>query len=94
MPLGSYPTLSDYFNVGITALNSNKLKFLTLSLSYHLIPNLIAMSVQKVALITASSAGLGAQIARAFAPDFRVVSPPTISFPIPLSLCAMFYTRH
>lgn len=31
------------------------------------------MSVQKVALITASSAGLGAQIARVFAPDFRVV---------------------
>ncbi|KAF2848285.1 NAD(P)-binding protein [Plenodomus tracheiphilus IPT5] len=31
------------------------------------------MSVPKVALITASSAGLGAQIARAFAPDFRVV---------------------
>ncbi|KAF2661826.1 oxidoreductase ucpA [Lophiostoma macrostomum CBS 122681] len=31
------------------------------------------MSVQKVALITASSAGLGAQIARVFAPDFRIV---------------------
>ncbi|KAH7119138.1 oxidoreductase ucpA [Dendryphion nanum] len=31
------------------------------------------MSVQKVALITASSAGLGAQIARVFAPDHRVV---------------------
>ncbi|ORY16046.1 oxidoreductase ucpA [Clohesyomyces aquaticus] len=31
------------------------------------------MSVQKVALITASSAGLGAQIARVFAPDYRVV---------------------
>ncbi|KAF2195347.1 oxidoreductase ucpA [Zopfia rhizophila CBS 207.26] len=31
------------------------------------------MSVQKVALITAGSAGLGAQIARVFAPDFRVV---------------------
>ncbi|KAL6707865.1 hypothetical protein ACN47E_003765 [Coniothyrium glycines] len=31
------------------------------------------MSATKVALITASSAGLGAQIARAFAPDFRVV---------------------
>ncbi|KAF2711433.1 oxidoreductase ucpA [Pleomassaria siparia CBS 279.74] len=31
------------------------------------------MSAQKVALITASSAGLGAQIARVFAPDFRVV---------------------
>ncbi|KAF2007815.1 oxidoreductase ucpA [Amniculicola lignicola CBS 123094] len=31
------------------------------------------MPVQKVALITASSAGLGAQIARVFAPDFRLV---------------------
>ncbi|KAF2477869.1 oxidoreductase ucpA [Lindgomyces ingoldianus] len=31
------------------------------------------MPAQKVALITASSAGLGAQIARVFAPDFRVV---------------------
>ncbi|KAF2198487.1 oxidoreductase ucpA [Delitschia confertaspora ATCC 74209] len=31
------------------------------------------MSVQKVVLITAGSAGLGAQIARVFAPDFRVV---------------------
>ncbi|KAF1979941.1 oxidoreductase ucpA [Bimuria novae-zelandiae CBS 107.79] len=31
------------------------------------------MSVQKVALITASSAGLGAQVARVLAPDFRVV---------------------
>jgi hypothetical protein len=39
------------------------------------------MPVQKVALITASSAGLGAQIARAFAPDFRVVSPPTMKLP-------------
>lgn len=32
------------------------------------------MAATKVALITASSAGLGAQIARVFAPDFRVVS--------------------
>lgn len=32
------------------------------------------MSAQKVVLITASSAGLGAQIARVFAADFRVVS--------------------
>ncbi|KAL1593961.1 hypothetical protein SLS60_010695 [Paraconiothyrium brasiliense] len=31
------------------------------------------MSVQKVALITASSAGLGAQVARVLAPDFRIV---------------------
>jgi len=31
------------------------------------------MSIQKVALITASSAGLGAQVARALAPDFRIV---------------------
>jgi hypothetical protein len=31
------------------------------------------MATTKVALITASSAGLGAQIARSFAPDFRVV---------------------
>lgn len=31
------------------------------------------MAAVKVALITASSAGLGAQIARVFAPDFRVV---------------------
>ncbi|CAI6334626.1 unnamed protein product [Periconia digitata] len=31
------------------------------------------MSVQKVALITASSAGVGAQVARVLAPDFRVV---------------------
>ncbi|KAF2147400.1 uncharacterized protein K452DRAFT_217908 [Aplosporella prunicola CBS 121167] len=31
------------------------------------------MSAQKVVLITAGSAGLGAQIARTFAPDFRIV---------------------
>jgi NAD(P)-dependent dehydrogenase (short-subunit alcohol dehydrogenase family) len=31
-------------------------------------------AVQKVALITAGTAGLGAQVARALAPDFRVVS--------------------
>ncbi|KKY28337.1 putative oxidoreductase ucpa [Diplodia seriata] len=31
------------------------------------------MAAQKVVLITAGSAGLGAQIARVFAPDFRVV---------------------
>ncbi|KAF2808044.1 oxidoreductase ucpA [Mytilinidion resinicola] len=31
------------------------------------------MSVQKVVLITAGSAGLGAEIARVFAPDFRVI---------------------
>jgi NAD(P)-dependent dehydrogenase (short-subunit alcohol dehydrogenase family) len=31
------------------------------------------MTATKVALITASSAGLGAQIARVFAADFRVV---------------------
>ena len=31
-------------------------------------------SVHKVALITAGTAGLGAQIARALAPDFRLVS--------------------
>lgn len=31
------------------------------------------MSASKVVLITASSAGVGAQVARAFAPDFRVV---------------------
>jgi hypothetical protein len=36
-----------------------------------------SMSVQKVALITAGSAGLGAQIARVFAPDFRVVCDPS-----------------
>lgn len=29
---------------------------------------------ERVALVTAGSAGLGAQIARALAPDFRVVS--------------------
>lgn len=34
------------------------------------------MAATKVALITASSAGLGAQIARVFAPDFRVVRRP------------------
>jgi NAD(P)-dependent dehydrogenase (short-subunit alcohol dehydrogenase family) len=31
-------------------------------------------AIQKVALITAGTAGLGAQVARALAPDFRVVS--------------------
>lgn len=31
-------------------------------------------AVQKVALITAGTAGLGAQVARVLAPDFRVVS--------------------
>jgi hypothetical protein len=30
-------------------------------------------AIQKVALITAGSAGLGAQIARVLAPDFRLV---------------------
>jgi len=30
-------------------------------------------ATQRVALITAGSAGLGAQIARVLAPDFRVV---------------------
>jgi hypothetical protein len=34
----------------------------------------VEMATTKVALITASSAGLGAQIARVFAPDYRVVS--------------------
>jgi NAD(P)-dependent dehydrogenase (short-subunit alcohol dehydrogenase family) len=34
------------------------------------------MAAQKVALITAGTAGLGAQIARVLAPDFRLVSPP------------------
>jgi NAD(P)-dependent dehydrogenase (short-subunit alcohol dehydrogenase family) len=29
---------------------------------------------EKVALVTAGSAGLGAQIVRALAPDFRIVS--------------------
>lgn len=32
------------------------------------------VAVQKVALITAGTAGLGAQVARVLAPDFRVVS--------------------
>ena len=31
-------------------------------------------AIQKVALITAGTAGLGAQVARVLAPDFRVVS--------------------
>ena len=31
------------------------------------------MAAQKVALITAGTAGLGAQVARTLAPDFRVV---------------------
>ncbi len=31
------------------------------------------MAAQRVALITAGSAGLGAQVARALAPDYRVV---------------------
>ena len=39
------------------------------------------MATTKVALITASSAGLGAQIARVFAPDFRVVSCPPVQLP-------------
>ena len=34
----------------------------------------------KTALITASSAGLGAQIARAFVPDFHVVRHCHVSF--------------
>lgn len=44
------------------------------------------MTTQKVALITAGSAGLGAQIARVFAPDFRVVS--TLYILGPSSRCA------
>jgi NAD(P)-dependent dehydrogenase (short-subunit alcohol dehydrogenase family) len=44
------------------------------------------MSVQKVALITASSAGLGAQVARALAPDFRIVS--SVHLGIPLQILA------
>lgn len=39
------------------------------------------MATQKVALITAGTAGLGAQIARTFAPDFRVVRPSFIHIP-------------
>lgn len=35
-------------------------------------------AAQKVALITAGTAGLGAQIARALAPDFRLVSEPRL----------------
>jgi NAD(P)-dependent dehydrogenase (short-subunit alcohol dehydrogenase family) len=31
------------------------------------------MAFQRVALITAGTAGLGAQVARVLAPDFRVV---------------------
>jgi NAD(P)-dependent dehydrogenase (short-subunit alcohol dehydrogenase family) len=37
------------------------------------------MMSQKVVLITAGSAGLGAQIARVFAPDYQVVSKPVPS---------------
>lgn len=33
------------------------------------------MATQKVALITAGTAGLGAQVARMLAPDFRIVHP-------------------
>jgi len=40
-------------------------------------------AVQKVALITAGTAGLGAQVARALAPDFRVVSKITTCQKIP-----------
>lgn len=36
-------------------------------------------AIQKVALITAGTAGLGAQIARVLAPDFRVVRKGTIT---------------
>jgi len=35
--------------------------------------------IQKVALITAGSAGLGAQIARVLAPDFRLVCQTSLS---------------
>jgi NAD(P)-dependent dehydrogenase (short-subunit alcohol dehydrogenase family) len=42
------------------------------------------MAATKVALITASSAGLGAQIARVFAPDFRVVSYLNLTYPAAL----------
>jgi NAD(P)-dependent dehydrogenase (short-subunit alcohol dehydrogenase family) len=38
------------------------------------------MAATKVALITASSAGLGAQIARVFAPDFRVVRYSNLTY--------------
>jgi NAD(P)-dependent dehydrogenase (short-subunit alcohol dehydrogenase family) len=34
----------------------------------------LTTALQRVALVTAGSAGLGAQIARVLAPDFRVVS--------------------
>ena len=43
-------------------------------------------AVQKVALITAGSAGLGAQIARTFAPDFRVVCLAQSSMPLKVDL--------
>lgn len=49
---------------------------LNLNLSIGPLRTNFIMAATKVALITASSAGLGAQIARAFAPDFRVVSIP------------------
>lgn len=39
----------------------------------ELVVSLTMTAMQKVALITAGSAGLGAQIARVLAPDFRLV---------------------
>ena len=42
-------------------------------------------AVQKVALITAGTAGLGAQIARALAPDFRLVSEAHMCKETPVS---------
>ena len=37
------------------------------------------MAFQRVALITAGTAGLGAEIARKLAPDFRVVGQASIA---------------
>ena len=45
------------------------------------------MAAQKVALITAGTAGLGAQIARVLAPDFRVVSTTIIKPEVSQTYC-------
>jgi hypothetical protein len=70
-----YPTLRNSISEYIKLWEAIALRF-SLQVPFLSTHQEGKMSVQKVALVTASSAGLGAQVARVLAPDFRVVSTP------------------
>lgn len=65
-------TLSN-FTVPRLLFSNNCVWFFSLIITLPSFPKLSVMAAQKVALVTAGTAGLGAQIARTLAPDFRVV---------------------